>query len=412
MANTINNIKDGAGLFARGIALTLKDNLVFCGMVDKADKSDFDGKNDFKSGDTIYTSIPPRYVPQQDNLDITSTIQDTVEDKAPLVLNKTETVGMKMDSLELATDADVKQALKRHGKPAAEAIAQFMESRCFEIATNSVYNSVGTAGSNTFDVADVLAARTSLNQNLCPNSDRGLIMNSASGAKAVDARKVLFQSSNEIDKQYKMGQIGKANGFNWYETELIATHTNGNDVTGVAVNNAAVAEGDATLAIDGLTTTTGTVTKGSVFTIAGVFSVHPITKVVTGNLQQFVVTGDVTANGSGEATVAISPSLYAGSNGLQNITALPVDDAVITFVGAADSALAQNLAFHKSAFKMVTVPLYAPKGVDLVATETVDGITVNLVRDFDVRTREVITRLDVLYGFDKVRPEWAVRLTA
>jgi len=67
---------------------------------------------------------------------------------------------------------------------------------------------------------------------------------------------------------------------------------------------------------------------------------------------------------------------------------------------------------HKSAFKMVTVPLYQPKGVDLVATQTVDGITVNLVRDFDVYTRKVITRLDVLYGFDPVRPEWACRVTA
>ena len=404
MSNTINTVKDGPGIFAKGIAETLRDNLVLCNFVDKADKSDFEGKNGFKSGDTIYTSIPPRYVPQQDSLDITSTIQDSVEEKKALSLNKTETVGMKLDSLELATDIDVATALKRHGIPAAEAIAQNMESRCFGIAQNAIYNSVGTAGSNAFTVADILAARTSLNQNLCRPGNRGLFMTSAAGAAAVDARKGLFQDSSSIAEQYKNGLIGRADGFDWYETELINTHTNGSDVTGAAINDAAVAEGASTITVDGLSSAP---TEGTVFTIAGVFQVHPITKTVTSNLQQFVV-------GAGATTTVlpISPSLYAASGGLQNVNALPADDAALVFVGAASTGYSQNLALHNSAFKMVTAPLYAPKGVDMVATQTVDGITVNLVRDFDVKTREVITRVDVLYGFDAVRPEWGVRVTA
>ena len=411
MANTINTVKDGPGIFARGIAQTLKDNMKFCSFVEKADESDFDGKNGFKSGDTIYTSIPPRYVPQTDDLDITSSIQDSVEEKKALVLDKTATIGMKLDSLELATDIDVQRALKRHGMPAAESIAQNIENRCYGIAQDAIYNSVGTAGSNTFTVSDIQDARVKLNESLCPMADRMLFLTSSAGAKAVDARKGLFQSASNIAEQYRDGYIGRADGFDWVETELLDTHTLGNDVTGVATNGVP-SEGASTLAVDGLTTTTGTVTKGSVFEIAGVFKVHPITKVATSELQQFVVTADVTANGSGEATLAISPSIYAGSNGLQNVDALPADNAALTFVGDANNAYTQNMAVHKSAFKMVTAPLYSPRGVDLVASETVDGITVNLVRDFDVRTREVITRLDVLYAFDPVRPEWGVRVTA
>jgi hypothetical protein len=405
MANTINTVKDGPGIFAKGIAETLRDNLVLCGFVDKADESDFDGKNGFKSGETIYTSIPPRYVPQQDDLDITSTIQDSVEEKKPLVLNKTETIGMKLDSLELATDIDVANALKRHGMPAAESIAQSMEARCFEIATDATYNSVGTAGSNGFTTADILAARTLLNKNLCRPNDRGLFMNSESGAAAVDARKGQFNNQVSISESYTNGMIvKKTDGFDWYETELVSTHANGSDITGAAINDASVAEGASSITVDGLSAAP---TQGSVFTIAGVFRVHPIKKTVTGDLQQFVVgAGATTTN------IPISPSLYAGSNGLQNVGALPADDAALVFVGAASTALTQNLAMHKTAFKMVTAPLYAPRGVDLVATQTVDGITVNLVRDFDIKTREVITRLDVLYAFDAVRPEWAVRLTS
>jgi hypothetical protein len=412
MANTINTVKDGPGLFAKGVAQRLRDNLKFCGFVDQADPSEFDGKNQFKAGDTIYTSIPTRKIAQRDNLDITSKNKDVTEEKAPLVLNKTATDADEFDSLELATDVDVANALKRFGMPAADTLAHEIESRCMEIASDATYNFTGTAGSNAFAISDVLAAKTALDESLCPMGDRMLFMNSRSGAEAVDARKGLFQSSEEIAKQYRDGYIGRADGFDWVETQLVPTHTNGSDMDPAAVNDAAVAEGASTLAFDGLGAGTDTIKKGTVFTIAGVNKVHPITKADLGVLQQFVVTADVTASG-GAGTMSISPSIYAGSEGLQNVTALPADDAVITFgTGSADTTYTQNLALHKSAFKMVTVPMYQPRGVDLVASETVDGITVNIVRDYEQNTRKIITRYDVLYAFDPVRPEWSTRLTA
>lgn len=409
MANTFNTIKDGPGIFARAVAQTLKDNLVFCNKIDMAEASDFDGKNGFKAGDTIYTSIPARYVPQT-TFDITSSIQDSVEEKAALPLDTISTIGMEIDSLEFATEVDIANAIRRFGIPAAESIAQDVEKRFLEKATDATYNLVGTAGSNQFTVADVLASRTKLNQNLAPRGDRCLLMNSASGAEAVDARKGLFQSSTEIDKQYKEGMVGRADGFDWYENELINVHTNGSD-GGTPLTVGTSTEGDSTISVDGVTTG-NTWTKGTVFTIAGVFMVHPITKVTTSVLQQFVVTADATFTG-GSATVSISPSIYAGSGGLQNVGSLPTDNDAITIqTGAASTGYAQNLAFHRSAFKMVSVPLVQPKGVDLVASETVDGITVNIVRDFDVLKRRMITRVDFLGGLSAVRPEWACRLTA
>jgi hypothetical protein len=403
MANTFNNIKDAPGIIAKAAAQTLKDNLVFGSTIDAADASDFDGKNGYKAGDTIYTSKPARYVPQ-DTFDITSSIQDSVEEKAALTLDIQKTVGMEIDTFEFATEVDLKNTIKRFVIPAAESIAQHVEQEMISRATNATYNSVGTAGSNSFGVSDVLAGRTKLNQNLCPRSDRSFLLNSASGAKAVNERKGLFQSSTEIEKQYLEGMVGKADGFNWYENELIAVHTNGSDVTGAAVNDAAVAEGASTLTVDGLSAAP---TEGTVFTIAGVNMVHPITKVDLGVPQQFVV-------GAGATTTVlpISPSLYAGSNGLQNVTALPADDAALTFVGAASTGYAQNLQYGKNAFKMVSVPLIMPTNAELAAQETVDGITVAVVRDFDVLQRRMITRLDFLGGLSAVRPEWACRVTA
>jgi len=410
MANNFNNIKDAPGIIARAAAQTLKDNLVFAGTIDKADASDFDGKNGYKAGDTIQTSVPARYVPQE-SFDITSSIQDSVEEKRSLPLDIISTVGMEIDSFEFATEVDLKNTISRFVKPAAESIAQNVEARFLEKATKATYNSVGTAGSNQFTVADVLAGRTKLNQNLCPRGDRSFLLNSASGAEAVDARKGLFQSAEQIKEQYEMGKMGIADGFSYYENELIATHTNGNDVTGVNLDGA-TSEGASIINVQGLTASTGTVTKGSVFTIDGVFMVHPSTKVATSVLQQFTVTADVTADGSGDAALAISPSIYAGSNGLQNVTALPSDTDALTFVGSASTAYAQPLQYHKSAFKCVSVPLVMPVNAEVAAQETVGDITVSVIRDFDILARRMVTRLDFLGGISAVRPEWACRVTA
>lgn len=410
MANQFNNIQDAAGIIAKAAAQTLKDNLVFCNTIDMADKSDYDGKNGYKAGDTIYTSIPARYVPQQ-QFDITSTIQDSVEERKPLTLDTISTVGIEADTVEFATEVDLKSYIKRFVMPAAESIAQDVETRFLQKATQATYNSVGTAGSNNFDIAAVLAGRSKLNQNLSPVNDRHFLLNSEAGAQAVNARSALFQSSDRIAEQYEKGMVGMADGFKWYENELIYSHTNGNDVTGVAINGT-ISEGASSITVDGLTPTTGTVTKGTVFTIAGVNMVHPITKAATGRLQQFVVTADATANGSGEATLSIQPAIYAASGGLRNVSALPADNAALTFVGAADSSLFQSLQYHKNAFKMVSVPLIMPTNAEFAAQETVDGITVQVVRDWDILQRRMITRLDFLGGISDVRPEWAVRVTA
>ena len=409
MANVMNNIKDAPGIIARAAAQTLKDNLVLGNTISKADASDFNGKNGYKAGDTIFTSKPARFIPQ-DTFDITSSKQDIVEEKAALTLDIQKTVGMEIDSLEFATEVELKNVIQRFVVPAAEAIAQSVEQVMLERMTDATYQSTGTAGSNSFTVADVLAGRTKLNQSLCPRGNRHFLLNSASGAQAVDARKGLFQDSTEIAKQYLEGMVGRADGFDWYENELINVHTNGTDVTGALINGT-ISEGASSLTIDGLTASS-TITKGTVFTIANVNKVHPQTKVSYGVAQQFVVTADATASGAGAATISISPAIYAGSDGLQNVDALPANNAALTVVGAASTAYAQNLQYHRDAFKMVSVPLIMPKNAELAAQETVDGITVAVIRDFDVNTRTMVTRLDFLGGISAVRPEWANRVTA
>jgi hypothetical protein len=130
-------------------------------------------------------------------------------------------------------------------------------------------------------------------------------------------------------------------------------------------------------------------------------------------LQQFVVTADATAT-AGAATLAISPTPFTSASGsLQNVTAIANSGATVTFVtGAASTTLQNSLAFHKSAFRCVSVPLVLPGGLDMAAQETVDGLTIRVVRDYEPLTDRLIMRLDFLGGIVPVRPEWACRITA
>lgn len=409
MSNLFNTNKNAPGIIAKATAKMLHDKLQFTRQIAKADKADYQGKNGYSAGDTIYISKPARFVPQQ-AFDITSTQQAITEEKVPLVLDTISTIGVNIDSLEFATTIQMKSLLERVMKPAVESIAQDVESRFLTKAINATYNSVGTPGAGTYDTAAVLSARATMNKYLAPkDNSRFTLFDSAAGALAVGARKGLFQSSAEIAKQYKQGYVGTADGFNWMENELLPTHTRGTATGAITVTTTSL-EGATTIALTG--TGAQTLLTGDIFTIAAVQAVHPITKAVYPFLQQFVVGANNTASGGAYTGVQISPAVYAGSNGLQNVNALPQSGAVVTLVGTASQASLQNIVFHKDAFRMVSVPLVMPKAVEFAVQEEYEGISVSIVRSFDVLKRAMVTRLDFLGGICADRPEWAVRLPA
>jgi hypothetical protein len=50
--------------------------------------------------------------------------------------------------------------------------------------------------------------------------------------------------------------------------------------------------------------------------------------------------------------------------------------------------------------------------VDFAAREVMDGISMSIVRDFDISDRSFPCRLDVLYGYAALRPQLAARIHA
>lgn len=419
MPNTLSNIKENpAGIIAKAAAQMLSDNLQFTKNISKADASDFKGKNGYSAGDTIYINKPARFAPQS-TFDITSTQQDIVEEKVPLPLDIISTVGMNIDSFEFATEIELASVMERAVKPAASAIAQDVEQKMLLKAVRNTYNYVGAAGATVFDLQTMGEARTRINKYLCPmDKERYALLESGAMSSAVNARSGLFNSSSEIAKQYVEGTMAVADSFAYLENQLLPVQANGTQLlTGITLS-ANMVNGASTIAVTGLTGT-NTITAGTVFTIAGVNAVHPITKANLGFLQQFVVTQTTAAVAGAIAALPISPVVYGSAGGsLQNVSALATSGAALVF-GTATTALTaanatnqQNLVFHKNAFRMVSVPLVMPKAVEVAAQETVDGITVAIIRAFDPLKRAMVTRLDFLGGLAVERPEWACRISS
>jgi hypothetical protein len=413
MANTPNTLKNAPGVVAKMAAAMFADKTVFCKSIDKAEKSDYDGKNGYNAGDTIYISKPARFTVGS-TADITSGIQDVKEEKVALTLDTRKVVGIALTSAEIATELSLKAWAARVLEPAISAMAQDVEKTFIQKATQATANSVGTPGSTVFDTDLALSAGQKISENACPDLDgRFFLLNPAANRSAVNARKGLFQSSSEIASQYKKGYMGTADGFDYLTNNLTYNHTNGADVlAGVEATVLAIAEGATSIGLDGVASG-ATIKKGSVFTIASVNAVHPITKADLGYLKQFVVAADVTETASNQVTVTITEAIYSSASGaLQNVSAIHADEAAVTFLGSASTSYGQSLAYHKSAFRMVSVPLVTPDGVDMSAQETVDGMTIRVVRDYDVLTDKLIMRLDFLGGLAAVRPEWAARAWA
>ncbi len=411
MSNSIQTVKAAAGLLAKAAAKELVDNLQFCKSIDKADEADYKGKNGYSAGDTIYIAKPARFIPIT-SFDITSSINDFVEEKVPLALDTPVTVSVALDSQELASTIDLSAVYNRAIKPAIHSIAQTVESTFLTTAVNATYNSVGSAGTTVFDTNTMMGATARLGQYLAPTQDRFALLDPVATQSAVVARKGQFQSATEIAKQYKDGVMGMADGFAYLSNNLLPTHTRGTEAGSAFTVATTSVNGATTIALTG--TSGGTLKKGDVFTVANVFAVHPITKVTQNFLQQFVVTADNTAVSTAYTGVAISPTIYDATTGkgLQNVNRFPTSADVVTIVGTLSTGYTQNLCFQRGAFRMVSVPLVMPEAVEFAEQATYQGITVSIVRAFDVLKRRMITRVDFLGGITATRPEWACRVTA
>ena len=376
----------------------LHQKLTFIGSINRQYDDSF-AKEGAKIGDTLKIRLPNQYTVTSG---ATLATQDTSETSVSLQVATQKHVGMNFTSAELTLSMD--DFSKRIIEPAMAVLAANVEADALGTMRKDIYQQANnTAAAITF--ANVLAGRRKLNDALAPPGDRTALLSSNDSANLVDALKGLFQDDGQIAKQYREGYMGRTAGFDFAESTHLSTQTRGTGDAAYVVNTSSgVTSGSATIAV---TAGTGTIKQGEVVTIAGIDSVHPESKVDTGLLQQFVVTADF-AGGAGNISVSPVPvTSGAGQNVVINSAGA---GKAMAIVGTASTNYGQSLVYHKDAFTFATADLVMPKGVDWGAREVFDGISLRIVRDYDINNDRLPTRVDILYGYKTLRPSLACRL--
>lgn len=368
----------------------LHQKLNFVGSVTR-DYDDSYAKTGAKIGDSLKIRLPNQYTVRSG---ATLSAQDTTESSVTLQVATQKGVDLNFTSVDLTLSLD--DFSKRILDPAMSVLAANIEADALSMY-KQVYQSIWNGGSAaTYNKA--LDARVLLQRSLAPANERTALMDSLAMADVVKDTKTLFQDDASIAKQYKEGYMGRAAGFDWAENTLMPSHARSAANGAYLVNGAS--QTGATLTVD---TGANAPSEGDVITIAGVYSVHPETKVSTGVLQQFVI-------GSGATTTSfpISPSIIT-SGATQNVSGSPADNAAVTFAGTASTAVQTSMLFQKGAFAFATADLVMPQGVDFASRQVLDGVSMRIVRAYDINNDKFPCRLDVLYGYKTLRAQLACR---
>jgi hypothetical protein len=409
------NVNLTPDMITREALRILHQKLNFVGNVHR-DYDDRYANEGGKIGDSLRVRLPYQYSTGTGATMATGTGADSIGVSTTLQISAQRHVPMRFTSEELTLD--IEDFSSRHIEPAMAVLAAKVEADVLGTAVAGASNFIN-AGTKV-EFADVMDCRKELVKNLAPENNRCAILNPQAMVDLVVDNKSLFQDQAQLAKQYREGMMGRFGSFDFYENTLVpamAAHTAGGTNTYDVASDGqektlSASDSDPnnqTLAID---TGTKVIAKGAKFTIAGIFDVHPETKESTGILKRFTVTGGDT--GTATATsITISPAIIV-SGPHQNCigasaAADPSDGDAITFLEDA-TANNQSLLFQKGFAAFATADLILPKGTDMASRQVYDGISMRLIRDYDVVKDRILTRIDVLYGFKVLRPQLGVVL--
>ena len=363
-------------------------------------------KNEFrKVGQTITIRKPNKFratkAQARSNTDLN-------EPSTSLTVSAQAHVSWAFSSVELTQT--IEEYSKRYISPAANALANQVDVDLCDLYKD-VYNWAGTPGTTPATFAVLGAAQTVLDNEAAPQGKRIAVVNPAANWALADGLKGTFSPRVATDLITR-GYLGTIANLDIYMDQNIATHLTGTFTTGsTPVVDESVATGATEFLTDGWASGAADLTEGDIFTVATVNQVNPMSGVSTGNLHNWVVTADI-SDTAGDIDIPVSPTIkYTGTDPYDNVDALPVDPDTITPVGTEATQYPQNLVFSPNAFCLVTLPIEMPANVwGARETDKETGVSIRVVKQYDIDADEEIIRLDILYGVKTLYPELAVRL--
>lgn len=384
--------------------------------VDRQYDSDF-AKRGAKIGSNLRIRLPNDFTVRRGQA---ASVQGTNEQQTSLVVANQVGVDLQFSSAERALS--LQDFSERIIKPAVNSIAGTMaadlmgavdglvpSSTIFTDSQVPVSNFVAKQDNNgnvlQADLPTFLKANAILNQRSAPGN-RKIILDPLTEGRMVGQLAGLLNPVSDISEQFLTGQMKRGAGFDWMMDQTVIQHTTGAYSTASTI--AGAAQAGSTLAVSALS---GPMNAGDVFTIAGVYAVNRVTKQVLPDLMQFVVTANAAV---GATSLSIYPALVPPVSGsavqYQTVSASPANGAQINVLTNSGAQYRCNLAFVPEAITLVSADLELPGGVHEAYRETYDNVSMRLVSQYNIGTDEFITRLDVLYGFKILRPEWCVRV--
>lgn len=400
MANSLLTID----MITRKCLEILENNLVITRNVNRQYDSSF-AVEGAKIGSTLRIRLPDRALVTDG---ATLSAQDDEEQYTTLTVASQKHIGVQFTSQEMTMQLD--DFADRVLKPRISQLASSVDADVAN-AYKTIGASVGTPGTTPASALVLLQAQQKLNEAAATMSPRYATVNPAANAALVNGLSGFFNPTDVISRQFKNGMMGE-NVVGFEEVNMsqsIKVHTTGSrTATGGTTSAAVTVEGATTIAITGAGAS-ATVKAGDVFTVAGCNAVNPQTRESTGSLFQFVALADVTLNGSGAGNITVAP-IYSAAEALATVDALPGNGANVVFVGAASTAYPQNMVYHRDAIAFATADLLLPGGVDMASRAVHNGISLRVVRQYDINNDRMPCRVDVLYGYGTIRPQMACRL--
>ena len=398
MANSILTID----MITRKALEILENNLVITRNVNRQYDDSF-AVEGAKIGSTLRIRLPDRALVTDG---AALQVQDDNEQFTTLSVATQKHIGVNFTSAELTMQLD--DFAERVLKPRISQLASSVDA---DVANSykTIGNSVGTPGTTPATSLVLLQAQQKLNENAAVMNPRYATVNPAANAALVEGMKGLFNPTDTVSKQFKNGMMGTGvlglDEINM--SQSIKQFTTGSrGATGNSTSAAVTTEGATSIALT--VASAVTIKAGDVFTVADCYAVNPQTRESTGSLFQFVALADATAV-STAVTVTVAP-IYSAAHALATVDALPGNSKAVVFLGAASTQYAQNLVYHKDAITFATADLLLPQGVDMASRAVHNGISLRVVRQYDINNDRMPCRIDVLYGYSTIRPQMACRL--
>ncbi len=365
MANTFISVKQ----IARETLPRLIDNLVFPNLIYR----DMGQAGCAKKGDTVAIRRPVKLTAQDFSAADGVSTQNIAEESVNVKLDRIATVDAEISALEGALDFDSVKRL--FIEPAAAALAEKINNDGLDLYRDIPYVG-GEAGKTPAALSDFALAAYILDSNKVPSSARSAVWSPEATAAFKQIPALVNAEKSGDCTALRSGAIGDVFGISNYMTQAVRHHEAG---------DLAVSSGKITVESD--------VTGADEVTFIGTGLTGGVVKgdVVTVGVKTYTVKED-TVSADGKITVKLYPAVTASAGEI--VTVAPSHSA--------------NLVFHPSAFGFVSRPLPTPAGVESYVT-TYNGISLRVVRGYDMKYKREMLSMDVLYSFATLYPELACR---